>query len=134
MPAFVPVTINDGQAAPEAVTFSPAGRSGPAKEVAVFTVRDGVPVGDKRLTVSTKHGKRNKTAYRFHLPVVVTSTDAQGVVSPVIVRTGYVRVEFDFADTSTEAERKDAQAFVRNLMASAQDIATKVIVDGEDVW
>jgi hypothetical protein len=131
MPAFSPIVINDGADTPVAHTFVPNGKPNGVVE---YSVKDGVPVGDETLTVSSKHGTREKISVRFKLPIVQSSTDSNGIVSPMVVRTAYVRADFDFSEMSTEAERKDAVAFLANLLDPAQTAMQSVLVDLEDVY
>jgi hypothetical protein len=128
MPAFAPIAIMDGASTPVSHTYTPNGR--PAG-VAEFSEKDGVPVGDNSLTVSSKHGTREKVSLRLRLPQVVSET-INGVVSPKVARTAYVRMDFDFADTSTEAERTDAIALAASLLGTAT--AGSLIVDLEDIY
>jgi hypothetical protein len=130
MPAFAPITIADGNTTPVDHTYAPNGRP---NGVAEFSEKDGIPVGDNSLTVSSKHGAREKISLRLRLPQVVEET-INGVMSPRVVRTAYVRVDFDFSEMSTLEERTDARALAASLLGSDQTALRAVIESLEDIY
>lgn len=86
----------------------------------------GVPVGDNRCAIQLRQTPQGsyKGTVRLTLPVVQTQVIA-GITSPVVVRTAYANVEFTFAQTSTEEERKNAVG----MLASALDASKAVVND-----
>lgn len=117
MPQITNITINDGQATPGAHTYVPRDiRNG----VAELVETNGVPIGENRLTMSLRKTPTGRWKYtqKLVLPIVQNAT-VNGIVSPTVVRTGYVTVECDFAETSTTAERKDATTLTRNSLGTA---------------
>lgn len=130
MPSRTTLTIANGADTPVNVDFVPM--SG-ANGISTFVATDGVPVGDKTLTVSSAHGNREKASIRFKLPVTVTET-VNGVENAIVARTAYVRMDFDFARNSTLDEREDAVAFAANILNSSQTEIMEVLQDLHDFY
>lgn len=74
-----------------------------------------------KVTVTT--GKTNRVKWRLAIPVVATADSACGCVGEVI-RTTYIDVVADLPATSTLAERQDARLRLKDLIATAQFIAS----------
>lgn len=111
MPAAAAVTINDGQATPVAVTFSPEVIT---SDVASFADRTaGVAVGFRRLSVSNKFAKGgskvNRAKYAVDYPV--TST-VNGVTT--VAYTLRATVDLILPDQATQLERNNLFAFLSN--------------------
>jgi hypothetical protein len=88
----------------------------------------GVPIGDNRFAVSLKqtpNGSYKATA-RLTLPITQTQT-INGVSSPVVVRTAYANVEFTFAASSTEDERKNAVGMLVSSLDAAKWVNDLVV-------
>jgi hypothetical protein len=130
MPNRTTLTIANGESTPVDVPFVP--KSG-ANNVSTFVATDGVPVGDRILTVSSTHGNREKASIRFKLPVTVTET-VNGVSNSVVARTAYVRMDFDFAGNSTLEEREDAVAFAANILDPSQTAIMSILKDLHDFY
>lgn len=130
MPAITTITVNDGAASPVAHSFEPRGNP---NGIATFANSDGVAVGDNLLTVSSKFAARRKVSIRFVLPQTAVLA-GDGNPTEVISRSAYVRVEFDFDRASTLAERKDARAYLRNLLADSQTAIVKVLDENQDFY
>lgn len=128
MPAITPITVTDGAAANK--VFNPRGTP---NGIATFAHSDGVAVGDSLLTVSSKLGARRKVSIRFNLPQTATLA-GDGNPTEVVSRSAYVRLEFDFDKASTLAERLDARAFVRSLLANTQTEIVAVIDGNQDFY
>lgn len=94
----------------------------------------GIPLGEKRLTVSLKQtGKRFKGEVRLTLPVVVTEV-INGISVPKIVRTGYVNLSTSFDETSTEQERNDAIGLMANALTTSKVLVNDALVKNEGVY
>lgn len=132
MPQLANLVIADQAATPVNHTYTPAGIQG---NVAVLVESTGVPVGDNKATIgwSTTQSGRRKSSYKLVLPVVATQT-INGVSTPVVVRVAYVSVEFAFDQTSTEQERKDAVALIRNGLVPTNPVVYDTIVKCQGVY
>lgn len=137
MPALASVTIADGQATPVSHTFTPAGIL--ADGTGQWIDRDhSTPVGFYRMTQRlrsplppAKGAVSNSRVYRFvekiSIPVVAL---VDGVETKVGENTA--EVTFVLMESSTEAQRKDLRAFVRNSLNLSP--ATLAIDSLEGVW
>lgn len=116
MPAIANLTINDGQAAPAAHTFSVVGTTGTKATWA--DKAGGIPTGYAKLTNEVREAKSSNGAHSvifgFELPVMAT---VNGVSTRVRVSSAQVR--FNYAQDSTDQERKDAVAYVINALSLA---------------
>ena len=118
MPALANITANDGETTPVAHTFKPQRIEG---NVATFVESTGVPLADKRISVSvsrTADKNRGKISFRLAWPIVADQT-INGVVSPLIVRTAYVDVTVSTDQTSSKQERKNARVLLKNILESS---------------
>jgi hypothetical protein len=116
MPAIANLTINDGQAAPAAHTFSVVGTTG-----AKATWADksgGIPIGYAKFTNEVREAKSSNGAhsviYGYELPTMGT---VNGVSQRVRVSSAQVRL--NYAQDSTDQERKDLVAYVINSLSNA---------------
>ena len=127
MPQIANLVLKDRAATPVNHTFVPRDIVG---GVATLVESTGVPIGDKRLTISltrTQAG-RVKAILKGTFPVVQDQT-INGITAPVVVRTAYANIEFSFDGTSTEQERKDVVGQMSDaLLATAwtNDTLTKL--------
>lgn len=115
MPAAAAITINDGQATPVAVTFSPESVT---SDVATFADRTaGVAVGFRRLSVSNKFAKGaskvNRAKFSVDYPVTAL---VNGVTTVAYTLRGTVDVILP--DQATDTERKNLIAFLTNGLAN----------------
>lgn len=120
MPQLVPVVLKDNAAADH--TFNPASSTA---GVSLLIETTGVPLGDKRLTVTsttTPQGRR-KVNLKLVIPVVQDSL-VNGISRPTVVRTAYASVDFSFDPGSGINERKDLRLFVDSLMKDPTISAT----------
>lgn len=122
MPQLQNLVLTDRAATPVAHTFVPLDIKNGVGTVIEST---GVPIGDKRFSVSLSKSSTNryKAVLRMVVPTVVTET-INGVTRPVIIRTAYADCTFTFDPESTEQERKDV---VGQLMTALDP--TKVLVN-----
>lgn len=123
MPAFTPKSINDGLAVPVAHTFGPLNKEA---NVAIFVDRSPAnAVGWKKIKheiVSAKTpGAANRAKIEISDPVLAT-------IDTVLtkVRTSTVQINLNFAQDSTDQERKDAVAYAINWLSNA-DVKTSII-------
>ncbi len=117
MPQFAPIAINDRNDPAVLHTFKPRGI---ANGVATWVESSGIPLGDKRLTVSsvrTGNG-RTKVTLKLALPVVSDQV-VNGVSQPTVVRTAYADCTFSFDAASSKLERGTASEFMCNLLMGA---------------
>lgn len=128
MPQLNSVVLKDNAAVDH--TFIPRGING---GVATLASGTGVPIGNLSITAShsrTQQG-REKVVFKITLPVVQNVVVA-GVTKPTVVRAAYCDIAFSFDSTSETAERADAIAYAKNLLASTLGIA--MIRDLEDAY
>nr|APG77002.1 hypothetical protein [Beihai levi-like virus 23] len=131
MPARTILTIDDGASTPVAHTYKP---SGSQPGTAVLVESDGVPVGDKVITIDPKlasNGDR-KVKLGNYQPVTVSET-INGVARETLERRSSSVTTFTFAKDSTVQERANVVAILRNLLDD-QAFVQKVLVDGEGIW
>ncbi len=106
MPQLQNLVLTDRATTPVNHTFTPRDIVG---NVATVVESTGVPIGDKRVSLSltrTNGSGRYKAVVKGVFPIVQDQT-INGVTTPTIVRTAYADVEFTFDASSTEQERKD---------------------------
>lgn len=115
MPQFVNMVLKDHAAADH--TFSPSSISG---GIATAVESDGVPIGDKRISVSTNQTSngRRKVTVKMTIPVIQDAVVA-GVSRPTLVRAAYADVTLSFDGASSSAERLDVAAYISNLFKDA---------------
>jgi hypothetical protein len=126
MPAIANLTINDGQAAPAAHTFAVVGTTGTKATWADKS--GGIPIGYTKLTNEVREAKSTNGAHSvifgFELPVMGT---VNGVSARVRVSSAQVR--FNYAQDSTDQERKDAVAYVINALSLASVKAAAINIE-----
>jgi len=102
------------------VTFTPRDV---VSGVATLVHSDGVPVGEKVISISqsrTTTGRR-KFGVKLSLPVVQDVVVA-GISRPTIVRTGYADLTLSFDGTSNADEREDLLSFLRGVLANTTNV------------
>jgi len=126
------LVLTDRAATPVDHTFVPRDI---VNNVATVVESTGVPVGDKRVTLSLRNtGNGNYVAtLRFVFPVVNDQT-INGVTTPVVVRTAYADVEFKFSATSTEQERKDMVGQVEDALGASQTMVNDLLTKLQGVY
>lgn len=110
------ITLADGQATPVNITFNPESVT---PDSSIFVDRSsGVAAFFRRLTVrySPASGTRKTVRTSYDVSVPVTAT-VDGVST--VVRTLRAKVDVILPDGSTDAERKDLYAFLKNGLANA---------------
>jgi len=118
MPQLANLVLTDRAGTPVDHTFVPRDILG---NVATVVESSGVPVGDKRVTVSLRNtGNGNYVAsIRYVFPVVNDQT-INGVTTPVVVRTAYCDIDFKLSASSTLQERKDLVGMVQSSLDSSK--------------
>lgn len=115
MAAIAPITVNDGQATPVAVTFNPENQTPGAFSFVDRTA--GVAVGFRRLSISNKFASGgalvNRAKYAVEYPVTAV---VNGITTQAYVLRANVDVILPVA--STDAERKNLFAFLVNGLQS----------------
>lgn len=133
MPQLQNVVLTDRTpVTPVNLTFVP--RDIDSKGVATVVNNAGVPIGEKRCTVSMKKtNARYQGEVRLTLPVVVTET-VNGVSRPVVVRTAYANLSVTFDEKSTEQERKDAIGLMASALETGKVLINDTLVKLEGVY
>lgn len=142
MAARASLVINDGQATPIAHTFSPNSGDGNIPGVSVIEYEDrvsGIDVGFPRVTISTRKpagsNRNRKIMISVKRPVLenVSNSTVSGIApAPTVAYEVVARMEFIIPERSTIDVRKDAFAYMKNLLANAT-VATAV-QDLESPW
>jgi hypothetical protein len=131
MPSLASLVLTDRATTPVAHTFTP---NAIKNDVAVLSESSGVPVGDKQLTIGwRKSPTRRRASLKLALPVVQTQT-INGISTPVVVRTAYANVEFNFDATSSTQERNDCVGMLYTALATSQTLIAKTVVDLEAIY
>lgn len=128
MPQLSNVVLKDRNATD--VTFKPRDANG---GVALLVATTGVPIGDKRLTMShtrTSNG-REKTVIKLAVPVV-QDVVVNGVSKPTVVRVAYADMTFTADGTSNTDERADILAMAADLLTETSTVA--MVRDLETVY
>lgn len=125
MAAIANIVINDGQATPVARTFSPA------KTVADLAVLEdraaGIYIGFNKLTFALKRPKGDartasrslKGSIKIETPKLETVSNhtVTGIApAPTISYRPWAELVVDFPERCSLQDRKDLQAYVKNLM------------------
>lgn len=132
MAARTNLVLKDQAATPANRTFTPDGDD--ANGVHVFSEKTGIPAANPRFTAALKRqGSKYKASLKLTLPVAQTQV-INGVSNPVIVRTSQANLEFFFDELSTEQERKDTVAMVRESLAVSQTQLTDMITGLSDIY
>jgi hypothetical protein len=109
MPQIAALTINDGATTPAAHTFAVIGTTG-TKATWADKV-SGIPAGYVRMTHEVREAKSaagaHSVIYGFEQPTLATVDGQQKRV-----RVSSAQVRFNFAQDSTDQERKDLVAFI----------------------
>jgi len=122
MPAIASLSINDGQTTPVAHTFSPVTTDGSKAEFAERSASS--PAGFYMLTHEVRRPATAAAAHRIliglNVPVMAT---VNGV--PTVVRNSSAQVILNLSNQSSEQERKDLLAYVKNILSNSS-VATTV--------
>lgn len=124
------IVLADGQATPANKTFVPADCT---SQLASWTDRSsGINIGFPEVTLSLSKGSTSSKVFaKVSLPVmeVVSGSDGGYTPSPKVAYTVIGKVELNLPARSTLQNRKDIQAFIKNLMSQA--IITKAVEEFE---
>lgn len=131
MPQLTALVLKDREATPVNHTFVPENIS---EGVGALAESTGVPIGDARMTISVrKTTDRRKPEFRLTIPVVQNET-LNGVTRPVIVRTAYADVKFNFDAASSEQERKNLVGMVEEALKATNTMMNDVLVKLQNVY
>lgn len=116
MPAIAALTINDGATTPAAHTFSVVTTSG---QKAVWADKvSGIPAGYTKLTHEVREATSKVGAHRVILGYEFPTMGTVNGLSQR-VRVSSAQVTLNFAQDSTDQERKDLVAYVTNSLGNA---------------
>lgn len=142
MAARANVVLSDGQSTPVSHTFSPNSGDGNVAGVSTIEYEDrsgGIDVGFPRIAISTRKpdrkNKNRKVTFMVKRPVLenVSNSTVSGIApAPTVAYDVVFRGEFIIPERSTIDVRKDALAYVKNLLANA--VTTSAIQDLESPW
>lgn len=131
MPQLANLVLTDRAATPVAHTFIPEDI---VNGVGALVESTGVPIGESRVTITMKRtSDRRKPEFRLSVPIVQNET-VNGVTKPVVVRTSYVDVKFNFDATSSEQERKDVVGMTETALKAATALTNDVFVKLQNVY
>jgi hypothetical protein len=114
MPQMEPLVLTDRAATPVDHEFNPRGKD---KGIATYAESTGIPIGDRRITISDPRfsNGRARVSVKLAWPVVQDNV-VGGVSAPTIVRTNYVDLAFNWAQESSLQERDDVVAMIYDLL------------------
>lgn len=131
MPALQNLVLTDRESTPVDHTFVPADIT---NGVATVIESNGVPVGESKFSIaSRKTASRRKVSLRLMIPITQTET-INGVDRPVVVRTAYANVEFNFDATSEEQERDNIVGMLADALGSSSTLVNDTVVSLEGVY
>lgn len=126
------LVLKDQAATPANHTFTPDGDD--ANGVHLFSEKTATPAGNPSISARLRRSTgKYRSSLRYAVPVTATQT-INGVSSPVIIRTAYAEVNFTFDELSTDQERKDIVAYVRNSLATDQAMMYDLLVNLNDIY
>jgi len=131
MASIANVVLADGQASPANKTFTPKDCT---SLVATWTDRtSGIAIGQPQLTLAMLESKDStRVTVKVSVPTLeTTSTDgvAGYVAAPKVAYALFGKAEFVLPNRASLQERKNIQAFVKNVLANA--FVTKAIEEFE---
>lgn len=132
MPALQTTVLTDRAATPVAHTFTPESVT---DGVGIVTETSGVPIGNSRLSVSSRKlaSGKYKAEVRLVVPTVVTET-INGVSVPKIAREAYASAVFTFDQASSEAERNDVVGMFADSFATSKVLVNDTVVKLQGVY
>jgi hypothetical protein len=126
-------TIVDREVTPGNHTFKPNGFS-QDNSVAFFKNAGTTVLEDEKFSISWRESNTvRKVRVKLEVPVVVNET-INGVTVPKVARTSIADVTFNFALSSTEAERDNVVGMLADALASDQSVINSTLIDGEAIW
>nr|UUW21334.1 MAG: coat protein [Sanya fiers-like virus 27] len=132
MPQLANLVLTDRASTPVNHTFTPKDI---VSGVATVEESTGVPIGNNKVTLSlSRNGSgRFKATIKGTFPIVQTQT-INGVSSPVVVRTATAELNFYFAETSTEQERKDVVGMMYSALDPSKTLVNDVVTKLQNVY
>lgn len=103
--------------------------------VGTVVASNGVPVGDKVITVSLRRTPqdRYKAVIKGRFPITQDQTIGS-VTVPVVVRTANVELTFSFDATSTEQERTDVVGMLVDALGTGSTLIHDTVVKLQGVY
>jgi hypothetical protein len=132
MGALTSLVIDDHESTPVTHTFVP--NSIDKNGVARFKESDGVPLGDKIITMSLRQtDTKYKVKANLSMPVTVDET-INGVVVPSVSRTAFCSVEFTFDIGSSKQERQNIVELMSDFLACDNALVASTLYDLEGIY
>jgi hypothetical protein len=128
MPAIAALTVADGQATPANHTFGIITADGKSGKFADKS--SGIPAAYIRITDEAREPANASGAYRRLVSISLPTTAVVDGVTKV-VRTSSAQLVWNFAQDSTDQERKDLVAYALNFSGNA---TVKASIWGLDPW
>lgn len=133
MPQFNNLVVTD-RATPTPVnhTFTPQAIAG---AVATLVESTGVPLADKRFTVSLQQngGGKYKARLVLNIPVVETAI-INGLSVPKVTRNAIADLTFTFEASSTEQERKDLVGMLMSALDPAKTLVNDTVTKLQGIY
>lgn len=125
MPAFAAMVLNDGQGTPVAHTFAPVNID--AMGVAKWADRvGGIALGFPTVSLSLRSPSKDSRNYKLTLKVAVPTLEVTSPSTmtgiqpaPTLAYLPIADVSLTFSERSTLAERKNLNAYLKNMLAHA---------------
>lgn len=131
MPQLQNLVLTDRAATPVAHTYTPKDIVG---NIATVVETSGVPIGNNTYSISLRQTDgRSKATIKAAFPIVQTET-INGVSQPKVVRVARVSMEFDFANTSSEAERNNVVGMIADSLSTNKTLVNDVLVKLQNVY
>lgn len=132
MPSLQNVVLTDRAATPVNLTFVPRDI---VANVGTVVNSTGVPLADKRLTISLNKTAQGNYKCRIQIAIpVVQDMTVNGLVTPTVTRTAYADMLFTFSSTSTEQERKDMVGIMQSALAPSNILINDTAVKLQGVY
>lgn len=132
MPSLQNLVLTDRAATPVAHTFTPRDVIG---NVGTVVETNGVPLGSNQVSVSMRQQPSGKYIGRIHCMFpIVQMEDINGISKPVLVRVARVKCEFEFDQSSTEQERKDAVGMFQSAFDPSKVLINDALIKLQGVW
>lgn len=132
MPALQTTVLKDRATTPVDHTFTPESvKDG----VGSVIETSGVPIGNSRLSVSSRKlpSGKYKAEVRLAVPTVATET-INGVANPKILREAYASATFTFDQSSTEAERNNVVGMFADAFGTGKVLVNDTVVKLQGVY
>jgi hypothetical protein len=132
MPQLQNLVLTDRESTPVDHTFVPRDIRDGVGEVVESS---GVPVGENRYTISLRKtpNSRYKSTIKMVIPVVQNQVES-GITTPVVVRTAYATVEFDFDSKSTTQERNNVVGMLASSLGASKVLVNDTVVNLQGVY